>query len=475
MMNRRVTSWILGSVALSASFAISGAAVASLEQAPASFPHLKSEAVFVDFASASYRITYDVAKKEASVLTEMNFRMPSEGYPIFDLVPNPTNVLLDGVASSTTLVSDPDGASKLRVIDTVTTPGVHRVSMQHILEEGVSFKGEGVASAFWMSDLDDREYLEQYLPTNLEYDAIAMRIGIEIIGSKVPHTLYTNGNVENLGENRFEVIYPEFYTTSSMFFHLLPKGSVPSTEFTFKSIDGRELPVEIYTNNSLSSFVSETKSVLNELEADYGPFPHAKVVIYGAGAGGMEYSGATMTSVWALGHELFHSYNARAVMPAQGNAGWIDEAISSWRDERYELRDGPGATTEMAGHSKWTRRTDDAAYTRGEDFLAWIAGRMSAEGKSFKSFLREYFNKNYYTTVTTDFFRQEVERYSGLDLSRDFQKYIYGKGESVTGSTWKLGLRGSSKPANSFTPEQRRPNPYHPRLTREQRNALLWP
>lgn len=474
-MSRWVTSLVLGCFVLGASTVTFRSALANITQAPPAFPYLQSEAVFVDFQSASYRITYDVEKKGASVLSELVFEMPKEGYPIFDLVPTPANVLIDGVETTTTLVSDPDGASKMRVVNTMTAPGVHRISMQHTLQEGVSFKGDGVASAFWMSDLDDREYLEQYLPTNLEYDQIAMRIGIEILGSKVPHRLYTNGKVEELGENRFEVVYPEFYTTSSLFFHLLPKGSVASTEFTFQSIDGRALPVEIYTNGFLNAYVSQTKSVLNELEADYGPFPHAKVIIYGAGAGGMEYSGATMTSIWALGHELFHSYNARAVMPAQGNAGWIDEAISSWRDERYELRSTAGSVTGMAGHSKWTRMTDDAAYTKGEDFLAWIAGRMDAEGKSFKTFLREYFGKNFYTTVTTDYFRQEIERYSGLDLSRDFQKYVFGKGESVKGSTWKSEITGASKGVNGFAPEQRLANPYHPRLTKEERNSLLWP
>jgi hypothetical protein len=49
----------------------------------------------------------------------------------------------------------------------------------------------------------------------------------------------------------------------------------------------------------------------------------------------MEYCGATMTDPGALGHELTHSWFARGVMPANGNTGWIDEAVASWRDDGY--------------------------------------------------------------------------------------------------------------------------------------------
>ncbi len=177
--------------------------------------------------------------------------------------------------------------------------------------------------------------------------------------------------------------------------------------------------------------------------------------------GGMEYSGATMTDMRAVGHELFHSYNARFVMPAQGNAGWMDEAISSWRDGNYATRTSPGGTTRMAGHSVWTRMTDTAAYSRGAQFLAWIAGRMETNGKSLKAFFREYFNKYGATTVTTEIFKRELELFSGMDLTTDFNRYIYGS--EMNSAVCQLRL------------EPRIPNRYHPRLSVEEQRALLWP
>lgn len=454
--------------------------MASIDQAPPNFPYAGGEAVFVDFTRANYKITYDFVAQTASVLSELEFEMPTKGFPIFDLIPEPTELRLDDLDAVAPLMSDPDGESKFRVINALSSPGMHRLSIRHTLKEGLSFRATGVASAFWMSDLDDRQYLEQYLPTNFEFDQIPMKMHVEITGAAgKPHVLHANGVVTTVGENSFDVEFPKFYTTSSTFFHLLPVDSVPSTQFDYSSVDGRKIPVEIYTNASLTGYSDRLKSVLSELERDYGPFPHAKVIVYGAGGGGMEYSGATMSSLSALGHELFHSYNARAVMPAQGNAGWIDEAMSSWRDRGYQRTKSPGGTTRMAGHSVWTRMTDDDAYTRGAAFLEWIAGKMEAKGQDFKKFLREYFSGHFYSTVTTEVLRTSMEAYSSLDLSADFATYVYGVGSRHVGSSWGTKKSRSARNAACGGEERARrsviENPYHPRLTREELRALLWP
>lgn len=456
---------------LFATLLVATSATASIDQAPPSFTYGDGEAVFVDFTQANYKITYDFAAKTAVVESLIEFEMPAKGYPIFDLIPEPTSLLLDDRSVTSTLTTDPDKESKFRVLNQLSTPGMHRLTMTHKLTNGVSFRASGVASAFWMSDLDDRQYLEQYLPTNFEFDQIPMKLTVEILNAAgMPHVARANGKVKTIRENFFEINFPTFYTTSSMFFHLLPVGAVPSSEFIVTSVDGRKLPVEIYTAGNMASYVAEAKSVITELEADYGAFPHAKVLIYGAGSGGMEYSGATMSSLSALGHELFHSYNARGVMPAQGNSGWVDEAMSSWRDRGYRKTQSPGGVTKMAGHSEWRRMTDASAYTRGAAFLEWMAGKMETRGKDFKKFLRDYFSKNFYTTVTTETLRSQMEGFSALDLEADFSTYVYGRGSKNVGSTWGLG-RSARNPLSRAEAE----NPYHPRLTAEQLRELLWP
>ncbi len=469
-------------------------AFAGIEQAPPNFPHqvrgTSGEAVYVDFETARYSIVYDFAAKTVTAESDIEFVMPKRGFPIFDLVPAPSDLRLDHRPVSSVLTADPDGESRFHVIQEMTAPGRHRLTMKHSITTNVSFRTEGVASAFWMSDLSDREYLEQYLPSNFEYDQYAMSMRVEIVGAPSEHVIRANGVVRSLGQNQFDIEFPPLFTTSSMFYHLMPKSAVPAKAYEYKSIDGRSIPVEIYTSGGIERFETATNRILAELETDYGAFPHPKLVIYGAGMGGMEYSGATMTSLSALGHELMHSYNARGVMPAQGNSGWIDEAMSSWRDADYPARTTPGGTTRMAGHSKWTRMTDDDAYSKGAAFLAWIAGRMQTEGKSLKLFFREYFAKYMFKTTTTESFRAELEAYSGLALGPDFDRYIYGRSTTSEprtpsqGSSWKSAQEAIMEARmneacdqiavekSSAVPQE---NAYHPRLTKAQQLELLWP
>ena len=444
-----------------------GVAQAAYHQAPPAFPYQDSKAIFVDFEDARYDMVFDVANKTVEVESVINFVNSGSGYPIFDLVDSPSEVILDGKVVSTATTQDPDKQTTLRVIQSKIKAGAHELRIKHTLNNGVTFRDEGVAAAFWFSDLNDRRYLEQYLPSNLEFDQYAMQISLKILDAR-PHVLKTNGKVSKVANNQFEVVYPEFYSASSLYFHVLPE-SLPfqTAQFYYPSIDGRLIPVDIYTIYNVAEWVTATKAIIKELEEDYGPLPHDQVIIYGnAPSGGMEYSGATATSMSALGHEIFHFYHARALMPANGNAGWMDEAIARWRDNKYPLRDRlTFESTRLAGHSQWSRMTDRMAYTEGSAFLSWIANRMNNKGLSFKMFLRDYFEKYKFTTVTTELFQKELSSAAGEDLTRDFQKYIYGNPVFIKPDTMKAVK----------APHIHAEDPMHPTYTKEQLMKMTWP
>lgn len=443
---------------------LSSATFAAFNQAPPSFSYKDGKAVFVDFKKAEYSITYDLSQKTAEVETTIKLQSHSAGYPIFDLVAEPSEVLIDGVPSTTLATQDPDKQTTLRILQDKIPAGTHVLKLKHRFSTNVVFgETEGIASAFWMSDLNDRRYLEQYLPTNLEFDQYKMKMDVNVVGSEgYGHVLKANGKVSKISENRFEVEFPAFYSASSVYFHLFPeKNQAANVQFYYPSIDGRMIPVDIYTIYNPSEFADHTRKILAELEADYGPFPHNQVIIFGnAPSGGMEHSGATVTSLKALGHELFHSYHARGLMPANGNAGWMDEAMARWRDNSYPLIDKLNyESTKLAGHSIWSRMTDRMAYTEGSAFLSWIGYRMNEKGLSMKAFLREYFEKHKYTTVTTELFREELSEFAGMDLTPEFNKYIYGKA-SVK----------KSKKLPVFEV-----NEYHPHYTEQELRDLTWP
>ena len=421
-------------ILLSLLVATSFSAIAGIEHAPPSFSLRDGKVVFVDFKEAHYHITYDVKSKSAIVDSVITFEGAEAGYPLFDLVPEAISASLNGKTVTIAAVNDPQSSSTFRIAESQIAPGTHILRIRHKLETNVVFKDNSVGSGFWMSDLNDRRYLEQYLPTNLEFDQYMMKAHVKIINAEsTPHVLKTNGTVTQSGVNEFHVTYPEFYTASLMYFHLLPEATLPkNVQFYYSSIDGRLIPVDIYTGYDMNTFVNATKTILAELENDYGPFPHDQLIIYGnAPSGGMEYAGATATSLSALGHELFHSYHARGLSPANGNSGWMDEAIARFRDNKYPLVPALSfESTRLAGRSAYTRMTDRMAYTEGSAFLSWIAYRMSQKGLSFKGFLRDYFERFKFTTVTTELFKEELSVAADMDLTADFNKYIYGKSGS---------------------------------------------
>ncbi len=429
-------------------------AQASILKAPPSFELKNKTVVFVDIKTISSKIKYDLGSSNASVETSIKFEQFSEGNPVFDLTAEETSVILNGESLALESTSLPNNTSTVKVLNKNLKPGVYQLSVTNKLTKNVRFLSDGVKSAFWMSDLSDRRYLEQYLPVNLEYDQYKMNFEVEILGTSKEHQIRTNGEVTEIAKNKFSVSFPEYFTASSIFFHLMPVGSFNEESFIYKSIDGREIPVTIYSAGSLSRYLSRTKQVLPELEADYGPFPHNSVTIYGAGSGGMEYCGATITSLSALGHELIHSYFARGIMPARGNAGWVDEAIASWRDSGYRQYSTRNlSTSRMAGHSIYRRTTDRNAYSKGARFMGFLDSKFSDAG-GLRPFLKKFKEDRLFKPFLTREFQSDLEKHFGEDLTQEFDKYIYGAGKALHR-------------------EEHGHNPFHPKLSEKQLFELL--
>ena len=437
-----------------AGFIMASNALANLHLAPPALNVSEGTAVFVDFIKVESTISYDVGKRTTTAVSKIRFEQKESGFPIFDLVNSPEKIILNqqNVDSSTTSMN---GISSVRYLKKDLAPGIYDVEIENSFSTNVVYSGNEVKSAFWMSDLSDRRYIEQYLPTNLEFDQYQSQIEYKILGSEREHVIYTNGTVQEIDKNHWQVTYPEVYTASSYFFHLTPKGIIPEQKAIFESIDGRKIPVTVYSQQSTSRFMNATLEILKELERDYGAWPHAQVIVYGAGMGGMEHCGATITSFSALGHELIHSYFARGVMPAHGNSGWVDEAIASWRDANYASYSSRSLSrTRMAAHSEYQRTTDRDAYTKGMRFIGYLNSKFNNQ-ESFKTFLRSFFQEQKFKPFKTEDFKAAIELFYNDDVSDEFNTYIYGK--------------------NGIDQDKSAPveNPFHPRLSPEQLLQLL--
>ncbi len=430
--------WILAGVISLSAYAT------DLARAPQNFSYQNSQAIFVDFEEAHYRILYDVTGRKAQIIAKIRFVAESTGYPIFDLKPTAISISLNGEKSGEATVKTPDNATTLKVLTTKVNPGIHELEMSVALTSLVDWSNGGVHSAFWMSDLDDRQYLEQFMPTNFEFDQYAITFDVQFQNASKRQVIYSNGEVEQVNADHFIARFPAHFTASSLFFHTVPEGVMTEERFVFNSIDGRRIPVVIYLKAGflgnpapqLAKLKAETITVMNELEADYGAFLHPSLTIYNAGSGGMEYCGATITSASALAHELTHSYFARGIIPANGNAGWIDEAIASWRDRGYPRGEEFGGSANMAGQPAYTRTTSYAAYSYGASFMADLDYLFADQG-GLKPLLRRLVLEKAFTPYFTEDFVGWAEGHYRMNLLPIFKRHVY------SGSSSKMSVEES--------------------------------
>lgn len=408
-----------------------------LEDAPKPFSHLGSKAVPIDISHVEIDYVFDASSQKTTATAQLEFTSEETGFPFFDIVPKVTNIVLDGnTLPSSSLVerSDPESVTKVRVLQkSVAANTTHTLTLDFELPQSlVTYTGNKVRTGFFMSDLANggREFFEQFGPANFEFDHVKYTFNVKILGTSHDHEIFTNGEETSTGPNEWTVEFPDYFTSSSLYFHLSEKSRFAQESFEYKGTS-KNIPVIVYADSKdlVTKGVASTKRALSELERDYGSFYHNKLVIYLTnGGGGMEYCGATITSLWALGHELTHSWFARGVMPADGNAGWIDEAVASWRDNNYPTASSApaGNPVNLGGFSIYKRETTQKAYGAGAtlisqfDFLFRNIGGM-------KKILSKMYDEFAGTTITVDKFKDFLTRESSTDLSSIFKRYVYGQ------------------------------------------------
>jgi len=147
-------------------------------------------AIFVNFISAEYDITLNVSNQTAHIVSHITFENTKSGMPLFDLIDEPSSLLIDGKASFQQLIDTPHSKgstdfNQLRVVKTVLAPGSHQMVIEHELKAfAPRFFKDNVEASFFMDDFEQRGLLERYLPANLEYDQVKMTFNIQVLGGR---------------------------------------------------------------------------------------------------------------------------------------------------------------------------------------------------------------------------------------------------------------------------------------------------
>ena len=112
-------------------------------------------------------------------------------------------------------------------------------------------------------------------------------------------------------------------------------------------------------------------------------------------------------------------------MPANGNAGWVDEALASWRDDGYQSLGTLSGSSNMSGRPYYTRTTDTAAYSFGERFMSYLDGKLKSKG-GLKPYMRTLVEREKFKPFFIEEFISHMSKFYGVDLSADFKQYTFG-------------------------------------------------
>jgi hypothetical protein len=270
---------------------------------------------------------------------------------------------------------------------------------------------------------------------------VAIELDVEVVGAGRPHALLANGSLfEHAPGRRWSVRYPPTYTSLSPLLVLVPTDQV-ERRATLVDVGPHPLRVTVAGpadgQADLDAVVADTAAWLSYFTARYGRWAHGDeflAVVWGASRG-MEYDGATTTSVPALEHEVFHSWFGRGVKPARASDGWVDEAMATWATASSRVGGGRYGVEELGLDQPpsllypphpWSRHTPREAYGSGSRLLAGVA-HMAGGAASLRAALAAWHRAHAGGVASSQALAEHLGGWCGRDLWPWWDRYVYGR------------------------------------------------
>ncbi len=385
-------------------------------------------------------VAFDVypAERRVQARSSLSFRMrPGQTRPIVHFgaarSPSGTALRLDGQDL------DPALASDVRLFSYAGT-GQVSLEVQRDLASGVGHRLEASyplaladAGGRFFADVNDIDGNgnEALFPTLNTPHELAHHVLVFRVHDAEPYVAVGSGFVaaRTAGDVQEWVLDTERAVASyTVMFHLAPARSHVLSERRVRGVDVRILaptggarPEEAFAN---------LDPWLAELQGTLGPFPMPRglsIVLTQAG-GGMEYYGATTTSLRALRHEVFHMYYGCSTVARTYRDSWWDEAIDMW----YELSADPAyppieegyRSDIVSGRSAVAVGFDRRAYDQGARIIQAVAVEMGGRDRMV-GFLRELHGRRSFDPFTTWDLADEIRATRGADVSERFRLWLY--------------------------------------------------
>jgi hypothetical protein len=403
-------------------------------------------------------LRFDAEAREASGEATVDFSGgSSKGCPALDLRQDLEWVRLDGQDLKPGDFSPVDlGGGEdadVRVLDVPVDAGSrHRLEVGYKIgtpsardAEPLAWADGGIHFDLYMSDLNPGRYLEMWIPAPLIHNRFALNVELEILNTDRPHTVIANtaGIDGERGGRRWTVCYPAHFTALSPMLVVGPTELVEIRKSAL-SLPNRERSLSLScarlaeADADLAAVEADVRSWLIYNASRYDPWVHGDIftaVVWASGRG-MEYDGATTSSVAALEHEVFHSWFGRGVKPARAGDGWIDEAWTTWctSSRNSEIPRFAAADlgldeppVELYPSHPWARATPRAAYADGARLFAGLAALLGGADR-LRAAMADWYRANAGELVTTDGLGAHLKAWSGVDIGPWWARYVHGRG-----------------------------------------------
>lgn len=428
--------------------------------APENFDMLGGRRTFVKIHYARHQITLSDTEP-ARVSSEVRFTNSEEGTPIIDFYNDPYADARVSLNSSMAdlgfqTVQAPDGSPyEYRVIAANVPADVVQTAWIDYQTTTLSFAPE-VPLFFRMSDLDDatftspqstpfraRCFLDRYVPANLEFDQHPVDVAVTFDSGGSARlencAILSNGRVRRQTGSSAVISFPATFSVSCPFLAIVHKDCVVERRFEFARnlSDPNPIRVTVFNTKSkggqLEDHAEQASTALRELDDKFGAFPYDKLLLYSSDGGAMEYAGAAEVSGSHVAHEILHSYFGRGLMPANGDAGWFDEAVASWVENGCARETAPpDAGSDCANRGRHHRRTSPDASRRGKVFISHLAHLvdmsapfMGGVPRTLEGALRKMSRIAGGRTLRAKEIEELFAALTNLDCRALFQKYVY--------------------------------------------------
>jgi hypothetical protein len=214
----------------------------------------------------------------------------------------------------------------------------------------------------------------------------------------------------------------------TLMFVLVPEEDTVLEQRNIVGVDVRVLA--FVGGASVSEAFDRLTPWLTELQANLGPFPMPRGIslFLVSSGGGMEYFGGTITSLWAMEHEVFHMYYGCSAIMATYRDTWLDEAINMWyeysKDPSFPPINSDYRSNIVSGRSPVAVGFDLRAYDEGARVMEAVARELGGR-TAMIAFLRYVHQLKQFVPFTTWDFLDFLEDYSGLDMGDQFNNWLF--------------------------------------------------